>query len=296
MARRRRVAGLACGALALLVLLSWLVPLGRLLGDENRVRTVDERALQIPPTPTDAPALSQLPEGLTLEDDEVLGVDVSAHQSELDWEAMRADGISFAYIKATEGSGFTDSRYAEHSRDARAAGLTIGAYHYFTLCSPGRDQARDFLRAAPPDDAMLPPALDLEFDGACEERPETERVQAEIDAFTLAVEAAWGRRVVVYSSSDWRRHYGLPVSDGRPDWLYDDDSRPVQDDWAVWQLRFDGRVAGSPRPLDMDVLRPAVLRDHARLSPEQRRDMEDALAREERAVGRAGRQMPSASR
>ena len=75
-----------------------------------------------------------------------------------------------------------------------------------------------------------------------------------------AVEKAWGRKVVVYSSKEWRLHYGLPHADGRPDWLFSEHQRPAQEDWAVWQLRFDGTVEGISTKVDIDVIRPKHLK------------------------------------
>lgn len=240
---------------------------GVLGGGGDGPREADDTAMIVGPTPTDAPALSQLPEGIELAGDEVMGIDVSSHQNEIDWDQVAADGYAFAYLKATEGSGFTDTHFDQNWAGARAAGITPGAYHYFTLCSPGAEQAEDFLAAAPPDDTALPPVLDLEFDGACDERPEADHAQQEIDAFTAAVEQAWGRRLVIYSSSEWRDHYGLPVADSRPDWLFSDTGRPSQEDWSVWQLRFDGAVSGIEGGVDIDVARIEVLRDHAAIAP-----------------------------
>ena len=235
----------------------------------------DDAAMAVTATPSGAPIRSQLPAGIELAADETMGIDVSAHQQDVDWALVAADGVTFAYIKATEGVGHTDSRFRENWDGAVAAGVTPGAYHYFTLCSPGADQAADFLAAAPPDDTALPPALDLEFDGACEELPDVVAVQAEIDAFTAAVEEAWGRRLVIYSSSDWRTHYGLPVTDSRPDWLFAERDRPQQEDWAVWQFRFDGTVAGIEGAVDVDVARVELLREHATIP-----DGEGALGHE----------------
>ncbi len=38
----------------------------------------------------------------------VSGIDVSHHQGTVDWEAVASAGISFAYVKATEGSDFVE--------------------------------------------------------------------------------------------------------------------------------------------------------------------------------------------
>jgi len=240
-----------------------------LLGNEDGPRQADDSAMTAPGTPSDAAALGQLPEDIELAADEVMGIDVSSHQRDIDWQQVAADGYSFAYLKATEGSNFTDDRFQENWDGAKAAGITPGAYHYFTLCSPGADQAADFLAAVPPDDTALPPALDLEFDGACDERPEADHAQSEIDAFTTAVEAAWGRRMVIYSSSEWRAHYGLPVADTRPDWAFSEAGRPDREGWSVWQLRFDGTVSGIEGGVDIDVARIEVLREHAAIAPDE---------------------------
>ncbi|PMC76100.1 MULTISPECIES: GH25 family lysozyme [unclassified Brachybacterium] len=274
--RRRQI---VAGVLALLLVLAiggctaGLIGALRGGGADAEPRTqrgdfrADDAAMQLPETAADAAVLANLPERVELKPGEVMGIDVSAHQKDIDWQQVAADGVSFAYIKATEGSGFTDSHFAQNWAGAREHGITPGAYHYFTLCSPGAEQAADFLAAAPPDDAALPPALDLEFDGACDERPEAQHAQAEINAFTTAVEKAWGRRMVIYSSSQWRDHYGLPAADGRPAWLFSETTRPATSDWAVWQLRFDGTVAGIEGGVDIDVLRPEVLRETAAIAP-----------------------------
>lgn len=265
--RRRQRLALAAAGLVLLLVGGCTAALVGMLGGDDGPRRADDAAMTVPSAPDDAAARSQLPEDIELADDEVMGIDVSSHQADVDWEQVASDGYSFAYIKATEGSNFTDDRFQENWDGAQAAGITRGAYHYFTLCSSGAAQAADFLAAVPPDDTALPPALDLEFDGACDERPEAADAQAEIDAFTAAVEAAWGRRMVIYSSSAWRAHYGLPVADARPDWLFSDTGRPDQEDWSVWQLRFDGTVSGIEGGVDIDVARIEVLREHASIAP-----------------------------
>lgn len=50
------------------------------------------------------------------------GIDVSAHQDTVDWEAVAGDKIEFAYIKATEGGDFVDDRFRENWVGAASAG------------------------------------------------------------------------------------------------------------------------------------------------------------------------------
>ncbi|MGY5765177.1 GH25 family lysozyme [Brachybacterium sp. DNPG3] len=278
--RRRQLTVLAVGVVVLLVLMGGCVRLlvGGLGGADDASdagvsgaasdgalagRTpfaADDAAMSVAAMPEAAAALAQLPDGVELAADEVMGIDVSAHQQEIDWTQVREDGYVFAYIKASEGADFVDERFAENWSGALEAGIVPGAYHYFTLCSSGADQAADFLAAAPPDDAALPPAIDLELDGACTERPEPADVIAEIDDFTAIVEEAWGRRLLIYSSSQWRDAYGLLVGEGRVHWLSSVGSRPEPTDWALWQVRFDGTVSGIDGDVDIDVARIETLR------------------------------------
>ena len=72
-----------------------------------------------------------------LQTGERYGIDVSAHQGSIDWASVAGDGIEFAYIKASEGGDFSDSRFRENWEAAADAGMDPGAYHFFPLCTPG---------------------------------------------------------------------------------------------------------------------------------------------------------------
>ena len=138
----------------------------------------------------------------------VRGIDVSHHQGTIDWRRVAGAGIGFAYLKATEGSDFTDSRFRTNWTGAAAAGLPRGAYHYFTLCTPGRAQAAHFLATVPRDAAALPPAVDLELGGNCSARPAPAAVHREVDAFLAEVARATSAR----STRSWPRSRGRPVA------------------------------------------------------------------------------------
>src|SRR5256714_7455962 len=58
----------------------------------------------------------------------VAGIDVSSHDHAfpLDWTAVAASGVRFAYVKATEGTGYVNPYFAGDYAAAKAAGLATG--------------------------------------------------------------------------------------------------------------------------------------------------------------------------
>lgn len=87
---------------------------------------------------------------------EVRGVDVSHHQGDIDWTALAQDDVSFAYIKATEGGDWVDPKFTENWEAAHEAGVIRGAYHFFTFCRSGVDQAANLIATVPKASGMLP--------------------------------------------------------------------------------------------------------------------------------------------
>src|SRR5437867_2972585 len=59
-----------------------------------------------------------------------LGIDVSDYQGSINWTSVKGAGISFAWAKATEGTGTGQSTFTANEANAAAAGVYIGAYHY----------------------------------------------------------------------------------------------------------------------------------------------------------------------
>lgn len=186
--------------------------------------------------------------------DERYGIDVSHHQGEIDWEAVAGDDIDFAYIKATEGGDHVDARFAENWAGATNAGLEVGAYHFFTFCRPGAEQAENFLSVAPDDPDALPPVIDLELAGNCEDRPSRDDIRREVDAFISTVEAAIDQPVVLYIGDDFEGFYELRDDIDRPVWhrrLY---LRPDIGDWWMWQLSYRAEIDGIDGGVDLNVM------------------------------------------
>lgn len=199
----------------------------------------------------------------------IRGIDVSHHQSKIDWQRVAANDVAFAIIKATEGGDHVDDSFAENLRGARAAGLAVGAYHFFTFCRPGADQAKNFISVVPRGEPLLPPVVDIEFHGNCPHRPSPAELNAELLAFLGPVEAAYGKPAIIYITDEAAPAYAahIPV---RQRWLRSIAMPPKEEDWVYWQYLDTGRVDGIDGDVDLNVLKggPARLSELFAPTPE----------------------------
>lgn len=183
------------------------------------------------------------------------GIDVSHHQGSIAWAKLPRQGVDFAYIKATEGADHVDSRFSINWRAADAAGIRRGAYHFFTLCRSGREQAAHFVRYVPAESAALPPAVDLEFPGNCPYRPSQATFDKELGDFLRIVEARYGQRAVLYLTRHFDRHYRVSATFKRPLWLRSLQSEPRfgARRWTIWQSSNLRRLDGVHGRVDWNV-------------------------------------------
>ncbi|WP_343576718.1 glycoside hydrolase family 25 protein [Mycobacterium sp.] len=79
----------------------------------------------------------------------VRGVDVSSWQhpggAPIDWWKVADAGYRFVIIKATQGVGYTNPWWERDYSDAFAAGLLVGAYHYYEAGVDPAAQAAHFV-------------------------------------------------------------------------------------------------------------------------------------------------------
>ncbi len=187
----------------------------------------------------------------------VQGVDVSHHQGAIDWNRVRADGVDFAYIKATEGADMRDARFNENWRGSEQAGIKRGAYHFFTLCRLARDQAENFIALVPRDEDALPYALDLEFGGNCSARPARGVVISEIATFIQMVEAHSEKPMVIYMTKEFEDQYKVSEAIDRSLWLRSIFFPPdyATHPWVMWQANNQRAVNGISGSVDWNVVR-----------------------------------------
>lgn len=174
------------------------------------------------------------------------GVDVSHYQGEIDWNVLADQDIQFAYIKATEGSSHVDEKFVSNYSEARAAGLRVGAYHFFSYDSSGITQAENFIDTVESFSGMLPPVVDVEFYGNKEKNPPApEEVYPQLQAYLDAVEDAYGMPPIIYATYESWELYIQEQFDDYPLWIRDIWKQPKNSvDWVFWQYTNRGRLKG----------------------------------------------------
>ncbi|WP_146345562.1 glycoside hydrolase family 25 protein [Phaeobacter marinintestinus] len=188
------------------------------------------------------------------------GIDVSRWQGDIDWYTARNAGVSFVFIKATEGGDVADPKFDDHRTGAKRAGVRYGAYHYFYFCRPATEQAEWFIKHVPRENGSLPHVLDLEWNHkskTCPYRPEGYAVRHEARVFLDMLEAHYGKRPMIYTTPDFYQDTRLDQMRGETFWLRSvaDHPRTVYPGarWTFWQYTGTGVVPGVEGKVDINV-------------------------------------------
>ncbi|MGL6294258.1 GH25 family lysozyme [Eubacterium aggregans] len=191
----------------------------------------------------------------------VLGVDVSAYQGEIDWEIISEQGISFAYIKATEGTDFIDKRFNENWTAARKTNLKVGAYFFVNFNKGGKDQAKYFIKNVPKESGSFPPVIDLELYGDyLDNPPQKEKVNTMLKEMIETLKEKYGEIPIIYTNYNTYNQYLSNAFTEVPIWICDISSSNPElsggHKWVFWQYsqrQILQGYDGEERFIDMNV-------------------------------------------
>ena len=184
------------------------------------------------------------------------GIDVSHHQGEIDWEAVKATDkqeypIRFVFMKATEGGDHKDRLFADNFRQAREVGLVRGAYHFYNPNTDPIRQADFFISQVKLETGDLVPVLDIE------RKPRSKaQLQADLVKFLNRLEQHYGVKPIIYTSYKYRLHYlDTPELSSYPLWIahYSVDALSYDGPWQFWQHTDYGTVPGIEENVDLNV-------------------------------------------
>jgi lysozyme len=185
------------------------------------------------------------------------GIDVSHHQSSIDWNDVKAMQIKkvqigFSFIKATEGSSTIDSRFRSNWRAAKNAGMIRGAYHFFNPNRSGIEQARSFIEMVKLQKGDLPPVLDVEQVSAVPKTVLQKRVQDWLNV----VEDHYKVKPIIYTGAVFYTRFLGEKFDDYPLWVAHylvKDKPRISRPWTFWQHSELGHVNGITTFVDFNV-------------------------------------------
>ena len=186
----------------------------------------------------------------------VRGIDVSHHQGSIDWEKVKSAGIDFVFIKATEGVKSKDEFFSRNWKNAKKAGLKVGAYHFFSFRSSGKAQAGNFLSMVPDETSMLPPVIDLEFVGNSKLIPADKIICEELKKYIDEIESRYHLQPVFYLTRDSYEKFFRGRFEKYQVWIRDiffKPSLPDEKSWLFWQYSCFGRVDGIQGYVDVNI-------------------------------------------
>jgi lysozyme len=155
------------------------------------------------------------PEGHSPLGNTILGIDVSKYQRKIDWEKVRNNDVSFAFIKATEGEKLKDSHFSRNWEQTQQVGIIRGAYHFYRPSVKPDVQARNFIESVVLEPGDLPPVLDVEVRG----RQELNHFRGDLKEWLVRVERAYGVKPIIYTGFSFYKDYLEGYFDEYPLWI-----------------------------------------------------------------------------
>ena len=194
-----------------------------------------------------------------------IGIDVSSHQGEIDWEKVASSGVEFAIIRlgyrgyGSEGTLNLDPYFEQNLAGARAAGLKVGVYFFSQAITVAEayEEALFVLENLGGESLDYPLVYDWEPISGVGARTDG------LDSVTLTDCAITFCQTVELAGYTPMVYYNKPVGYGQYDvsrltdydvWFAQYASKPdMYYDYRIWQYTSSGSVPGISTKVDMNI-------------------------------------------
>lgn len=192
------------------------------------------------------------------------GIDVSRFQGKIDWNAVAADGVQFAFIRVGNrgygtGAIVEDSNFERNIKGANAAGVKVGVYFFSQAITEEEaiEEANFVLEAIAPYQVECPIVFDMEMIAGDEGRadsltPEERTHLMKVFCDTIANA---GYQPMIYMNLELAAlRINLEELENYDKWFaYYNPEMYFPYEYKVWQYSESGTVAGVPEPVDMNI-------------------------------------------
>ncbi len=193
----------------------------------------------------------------------VPGVDVSAYQTEIDWQAVKDAGVEFAMIRVgyrgySTGKLDLDDCFLSHIQGALDAGLDVGVYFFSQALTPeeAEEEANYVLTWIEGYDITYPVVFDWEEVDTEARTDEMNMLMLTSCAqrFCQVIEQAGYEAGVYFNQAYGYQQLNLVSLKDHTFWLAEYSQAPTfYYDFELWQYTNEGTVPGIDGPVDLNI-------------------------------------------
>ncbi|MBE5934799.1 MAG: hypothetical protein E7262_03310 [Lachnospiraceae bacterium] len=183
----------------------------------------------------------------------VRGIAVSEDNGDINWTQVKKDGnMSFAFIRATQGTMVKDKKYSANYVGATNAGLKIGIYHEFVYGNDISTQVKFYTTTVKVPKNQLKPVWKIMFDMSLMTEDDKIAFQDQMLDAALKIKETYDKNLMIYTTEKIYQELfsgskfdmnNLVVENLKFKPLMMDASR-----WNFWQYKTDGTVPGITMP------------------------------------------------
>lgn len=192
-----------------------------------------------------------------------IGIDVSAHQQQIDWQRVAESGVQFAILRVgyrgyTEGAIQEDAYFTQNLEGAIDAGLDVGVYFFSQAIDEqeAREEARFVLDKISGYQLAFPVFFDWEKIGseARSDMMDLASLTTVTDTFCTEIENAGYQAGLYFNQQLGYEELHLPSLQGYTFWLAEyNDTPSFTYDFDLWQYASDGSVDGIDGDVDLNL-------------------------------------------
>ncbi len=193
-----------------------------------------------------------------------VGIDISEHNDEIDFEAVKESGIDFTFIRIgwrgySEGKIYVDKRFEEYYTGAKQAGLKVGVYFFSQAINQDetKEEADFVLETLNGRTLDLPVVYDFEtidYDEARTDNLTKEQVTSNAVTFLKTVSTKYD--AMLYANLNLLENkYEETILNTFPLWYAQYYKEPeTLNDFKIWQYSETGSVDGIDGEADLNIM------------------------------------------